>query len=40
MFGAHRFHHTALDDMRCVEPSHTEEVLMRTQLLLDAAIAV
>lgn len=36
MFGAHRFHHTALDDMRCVEPAHTIEVVARTQRLLEA----
>jgi hypothetical protein len=36
MFGAHRFHHTALDDLNCVEPAHTEDVLMRTQRLLEA----
>lgn len=39
MFGAHRFHHTALDDMGCVEASHTGDVVARTQRLLDAAIA-
>ncbi len=39
MFGAHRFHHTALDDMRCVEPTHTEEVVVRTQRLLEAVLA-
>lgn len=38
MFGAHRFHHTALDDMRCVEASHTGDVVARTQRLLEAAI--
>jgi hypothetical protein len=38
MFGAHRFHHTALDELSCVLPAHTEDVLMRTQLLLEALI--
>jgi hypothetical protein len=38
MFGAHRFHHTALDGMSCVEPAHTDDVLMRTQLLLEAVM--
>ncbi|MCL4713369.1 MAG: hypothetical protein KJZ75_00550 [Hyphomonadaceae bacterium] len=37
MFGAHRFHHTALDDLNCVEPAHTDDVLMRTQRLLEVA---
>jgi hypothetical protein len=36
MFGAHRFHHTAMDDMSCVEPAHAEEVLTRAQRLLEA----
>jgi hypothetical protein len=34
MFGAHRFHHVAQDDMRCVEPAHTAEVVLRLQHLL------
>lgn len=39
MFGAHRFHHTALDDMSCVEPAHTEDVLTRTQRVLETVMA-
>ncbi len=38
MFGAHRFHHTAQDDLRCVDPAHTIEVVTRLERLLEASI--
>lgn len=31
MLGAHRFHHVAADDMSCVDPQHTTEVISRVQ---------
>ncbi len=34
LLGAHRFHHTAFDDMRCVEPRHAEDVAARLQRLM------
>jgi hypothetical protein len=39
LLGAHRFHHTASDDMRCVEPQHTVEVTQRLQRLLQIECA-
>lgn len=33
LFGAHRFHHIALDDMRCADPAHTQDVIVRLQQL-------
>lgn len=34
LLGAHRFHHTASDDMRCVEPLHAADVVQRLQQLM------
>lgn len=34
LLGAHRFHHTHLDDMRCVEPAHTSDVVRRLEQLM------
>jgi hypothetical protein len=31
LLGAHRFHHTPSDDMRCVEPAHVGDVTQRLQ---------
>jgi hypothetical protein len=38
MFGAHRFHHTAQDDLRCVDPAHSAEVVSRLRPLLQAML--
>lgn len=39
MFGAHRFHHTTQDDLRCVDPAHTVEVVDRLKGLLESISA-
>ncbi|MBK6704987.1 MAG: hypothetical protein IPG56_15345 [Caulobacteraceae bacterium] len=38
MFGAHRFHHTAQDDLRCVDPVHSIDAITRLKRLLEASI--
>lgn len=38
MLGAHRFHHVAGDDMRCVQPSHVADVLEGTTLAMRAVL--
>lgn len=39
LFGAHRFHHVAQDDMRCIEPAHVQAVLSRLDRLMRATAA-
>jgi hypothetical protein len=38
VFGAHRFHHTTLDDARCLDPAFVERLLPRFQAAMLKAL--
>ncbi|MCA3757436.1 MAG: hypothetical protein IM669_07925, partial [Phenylobacterium sp.] len=38
VFGAHRFHHTILDDARCLDPAFVERLLPRFQAAILKAL--